>query len=91
MLFVPALENLFEVRASFSSFLQNFHCILIKIKLDCKGRDHKIEYNTFIVEIVDGVVDNVLNVLGIVENSFVPNIPSGFSDQVGQEYHFYFI
>lgn len=87
MFFIPALENLLEIGAPLGCLLEYIDGILIEVVFDGVGRDHEVQDDALVVQVVDGVVDDVLHILGVVEDGLVPDVPPCLLNQVGQEYH----
>ena len=83
----PILEDKFKIGANPSGFLLQFLDIadIIEKKFDGVSGDHEIEYQIFILRLVAGNANNIPNLLRILCDKFVFDVPVGLPDHVCEE------
>ena len=93
MFFGPIFEDEFEIGAYSCGFLKKFFdvVLLVEEKLDGVGGDHEVENEISVLGLIVGDADDISDLVWVLCDKFVFDVPAGLADHVGEEDGFYFV
>ena len=85
VLLCPIFKDGLESRANSGGFFEQMFTLLVEEELEAIGDEHEVEDEIFVFGLVTGNANNISDLLGVLSNETVLDVPVGFFDHVGEE------
>lgn len=91
VLLSPVLEDGSEARTDAASLLHEIIALLVKEKLEAVSDEHEVKDEVLVLRLVAGDADHITNLLRILSDQAIADVPVGLSDHVCEENALYLV
>lgn len=85
VLLCPVFKDGLESRANSGGLFEEVFAVLVEEELEAVGDEHEVEDEVFVLGLVAGDANNIPDLLGVLSDEAVLDVPVGLLDHVGEE------